>query len=92
MYFDQAVPVVLRQFEAKLVGDVPWKIEVVNLDEGLREISVEAVLVFGGSSPPYDIFVTNLNFVMNPLRAIKFTAAGAWGLARVVASRSLVVA
>lgn len=82
--FDQAGNLLIRQFEAKLSASVAWTLELINLDEGLREITADTVLFQGSTSQ--NIIIPNMNLVLSPLRALKFSAA-AQGVARVVAHK-----
>jgi hypothetical protein len=82
--FDQASNVLIRQFEARLSASVLWKLELINLDEGLRELSSETVEHSTATSQ--NIIQVNMNLVLSPLRALKYTAA-AQGVVRVVAHK-----
>ena len=79
--FYQVGNVLLRQFEAKLTSSTAWTLSIVNLDEGLIEIAGETVQIAGATGT--DVFLSNMNVVLAPLRALKFVSA-IQGVARVV--------
>jgi hypothetical protein len=79
--FYQSGNVLLRQFEAKLTASTAWTLSIINLDEGLSEIAGETVQIAGATDT--DVFLTNINVVVSPLRALKFVTA-TQGVARVI--------
>lgn len=83
-FFGQSGNILIRQFEAKLNASVTWTLSIVNLDEGYKEISAETVKVASASDT--DVFLTNLNLVLAPLRALKFEASS-YGVARAIAHK-----
>ena len=79
--FDQTGNILVRQFEAKLGASVAWTLEIITLDEGLREIAAETILYSGATAQT--VMLVNVNLVLSPLRALKFSAAST-GVARLV--------
>jgi hypothetical protein len=80
-FFNQGGNLILRQFEAKLNASTAWTLSIVNLDEGYNEITAETVQVAAATDT--NVFLTNINVVLSPLRALKFETAS-YGVARAI--------